>query len=455
MIKAIVPFNILLAATKAATGAASGESSIHQVTLILGILFAAMVFIVPRKYILLPFVIVTCFIPADQRVISMGLDFTPLRFLILAGVVRLLLLDNVYPLKITSIDKILIVWAISGAVIFVIQWGDAGAVIYKCGVLFDTLGLYWIFRKNLDNWDSIRRVIKIFAVCVLFMSVFVAFEWTTGNNLFKYLGAVHTEVRVGRYRCEASFPHSIMLGVFWGTLVPLFAGMAKIDDKVLFGSACGAAVFIVAASASSTPLMALAVAIAGLMVYRFRRYTRIAMWSFVGLLACLHMIMKAPVWHLISRVNVVGGSTGWHRYHLIDKAIEYFNEWALIGTKSTEHWGWGLGDTTNQYILEGIRGGFITLIFFCIMLYLIFKVFLKIAIYATDEKYRWLSWCFFISLAGHCVAFIAVSYFGQIMMLWYLLLAAAGSLGQNIVYSQAPVFQPVTNPPFGLRPQYE
>src|SRR3989339_447930 len=288
MIKAILPFNILLAATEAATKTPSNAPEIHQVTLILGILLAAMVFIVPRKYMLLPFVIATCFIPADQRVIIMGLDFTPLRFLILAGFARLLSLDNAYPLKLTSVDKMLIVWAVSGAVIFVIQWADTKALIYKCGILFDTLGLYWIFRKNLYNWDSIKRVIKIFAVCAILLSIFVAVEWTTGNNLFKYLGAVHTEVRVGRYRCEASFPHSIMLGVFFGSLAPLFAGMARIDNKLLFLGACAAAVFIVAASASSTPLMVLAVGIAGLTVYRFRRFTKVAMWTFFAMLAFLH-----------------------------------------------------------------------------------------------------------------------------------------------------------------------
>ena len=50
-------------------------------------------------------------------------------------------------------------------------------------------------------------------------------------------------------------------------------------------------------------------------------------WAFFGTLLLLHLAMNNPVWHLLARVNVVGGSTGWHRYHLIDKAIEHLEWW--------------------------------------------------------------------------------------------------------------------------------
>ena len=51
------------------------------------------------------------------------------------------------------------------------------------------------------------------------------------------------------------------------------------------------------------------------------------------------------------------GSTGWHWFYLIDQAIRRVGEWWLIGTRSTGHWGMGLQDVTNQYILEGVWGG--------------------------------------------------------------------------------------------------
>ena len=43
--------------------------------------------------------------------------------------------------------------------------------------------------------------------------------------------------------------------------------------------------------------------------------------------------MKAPVWALIQRIDIVGGSSGWHRYELIDQCIKHFSDWWLMGVK--------------------------------------------------------------------------------------------------------------------------
>ena len=45
---------------------------------------------------------------------------------------------------------------------------------------------------------------------------------------------------------------------------------------------------------------------------------------------------------------------------LIDAAVHYFPQWAVMGTKSTSNWGYYLFDVTNQYILYGVEGGFLT-----------------------------------------------------------------------------------------------
>jgi hypothetical protein len=48
------------------------------------------------------------------------------------------------------------------------------------------------------------------------------------------------------------------------------------------------------------------------------------MWvGLVGALAVLHFfVMQAPVWHLISRIDLIGGSTGWHRYIIFDAFLD-------------------------------------------------------------------------------------------------------------------------------------
>jgi hypothetical protein len=153
--------------------------------------------------------------------------------------------------------------------------------------------------------------------------------------------------------------------------------------------------------------------------------------------------MNAPVWHLISRVNIFGSSTGWHRYHLIDQAVKHFGEWWLIGTVSTTHWDAyrRLTDITNQYILEGVRGGLITLVLFVIMISLAFQGVGRLwRAVKFDKGKTIMAWALGVSLFVHCMNFIAVSYFGQIYMIFFLLLAMIASLTQSMV-SGAAVFR--------------
>jgi hypothetical protein len=401
----------------------------YQTTILISVLLAALLFVVPRKYFLLPFILAACFVPADQRVIIFDLDFTPLRMLVLVGFFRTILWGERLTFKWNRFDKLVLAWVICGAVIYVIQWADMRALTYKCGVLFDVIGLYWLFRINIRSWVDIKLATKVFAVCSLVLAVLVGLEWATGRNPFVVLGRVKTVVREGRYRCQASFPHAIMLGLFWATLVPLFIGFARQDkSKLLFWSAAGASAFIAAATASSTPILTLLFVLIILCGYRWREYTACAGWGLFASLVALHIVMQAPVWHLISRIGVVGGSTGWHRFNLIDQAINHFGEWLFLGCRSTAHWGPGLRDVTNHYIREGVNGGFVTLALLLVMIYMALRTILHLSIQHQQPKQRFLAWCLFVAILGHCVAFLGVSYFGQIMILLYLNFAIVGSI---------------------------
>lgn len=389
-------------------------------TIVITILLLILILVMPRKYFLVPFVVTACFIPADQRIIIFGLDFTPLRILIVVGVLRLCLRGELRAIKLNRFDKILLAWAFCGAVIYVLQWLDMRALIYKCGVLFDVLGLYWLFRQNIQSWDDIRFVFAFFALCALGMLPFVVLERATGKNPFSILGRVYTATRVSGYRCQASFPHSIMLGLFWATLVPVFVGLGLAQQrKFLYWVACAAGVFMVLATNSSTPIGTLIVILLLLPLFRYRAYGRQIAYAVCGMVVGLHLVMKAPVWHLICRVCLISGSTGYHRYRLIDRAIKHFPEWALLGTRSTAHWGHGLIDITNKYIREGLDGGFITLLLFVILLVVAVRIVGGYSIRAADFKLRVLAWCICVSILGHCIAFIGISYFGQIRMLLY------------------------------------
>jgi len=400
---------------------------ILESTIFMTIFLVIGTFVVPRRYLLAPFILASCFVPADQRLMITDLDFTPLRILIIAALLRILVRAEWSAIRWNAFDKIVLSWAIVGAVIYVLQWMTLDVIINKCGVLLDTIGLYWLFRISMRSWNSVRFVFKVFAGCSLVLAFFVGVEWLTGKNPFVVVGEVGTVVREGRYRCQAAFPHSIIMGLFWATLAPLFVALARTEKKkIVYWAAFVASVFIVVASASSTPLLVLLIVSIILCGYKWRRYTGRLSQGFLASLIILHIVMAQPVWHLVARVNVVGGSTGWHRFYLIDEAINHFDEWILLGCQSTEHWGMGLQDVTNQYILEGVRGGLATLVLFSVMVYGLSRASLMLSLQAVPAAYQFLAWCIFAAVVGHCVAFMGVSYFGQIMMLWYMMLALGG-----------------------------
>lgn len=166
-------------------------------------------------------------------------------------------------------------------------------------------------------------------------------------------------------------------------------------------------------------------------------------WLLLLSVVGLHIVMKAPVWHLISRVGIVGGSTGWQRFALIDHFIGSFGEWWLMGTSSTVHWGLDMFDVANEYVLEGVQGGLLT---FGLFLGVIGKSFGSVGRLwrsCRSDRYRVrLAWALGVSLLVHCLCFIGVSYFGQIVMLWYLLLAVISSLLGTTTLRSNDVFSP-------------
>ncbi|MEN6384941.1 MAG: hypothetical protein ABFD79_07050 [Phycisphaerales bacterium] len=400
---------------------------INRVTLIITILLALATLVVPRKYLLLPYIVGACFVPTDQRIILMGLDFTVLRILVAAGIFRIMIRGENIKIHWNKFDFLVFAWVLCGAFIYSIQWMTFKAIINRCGLLFDVIGLYWIFRKTVRSWDNARLAVNFYAICIMALAPLVAMEWASGDNPFETLGRVTTLIRDERYRCQAAFPHSIMLGLFCAILLPLFAGFAGMkQNKIFYFSAMVAVLFIIAATASSTPILTLGAVVFILSMYKFRRYVYAAGWAGVITLIGLHITMNKPVWHLLARVNVLGSSTGWHRFNVIDQAIKHFNQWAVLGCKSTASWGWGLGDVTNQFVLEGVRGGFITLVLFIFMLMTAIKSILNICLHEPDKVKRFMLWSIFVMIAAHCISFLGVSYFGQITMLYYMSLSIVG-----------------------------
>jgi len=380
---------------------------ITPTTLIITVILSISILVVPRKYFLLSFIAAACFIPGDQRVIIADLDFTPLRICVSFGVL--------------------------GFIIYVFRECDFRALIYKSGVLFDGLGLYWIFRQNIRSWQHVSLSVKLFAVFAIISVLFVIAERITHFNPFSSLGDVGTGVHRGRYRCYGAFGSSIIMGLFWASFIPWFLAYIKAkSDIILNVTAVISSLICVILSGSSTPFITVGAILFFFALYRYRAYGRQIALGFCFIAFALHVVMEAPVWHLISRVRVFSGSTGWHRYYLIDQGIKNSNEWILFGSNTNlERWGWGLHDLANQYLFEGVFGGGATLLVFLILLIYAVKITGAFSLHGDNDKYKWLSWGICVSILGHCVSFLAITYFTQMKMILYLTFAIVGFIAGN------------------------
>ncbi|MCF7981087.1 MAG: hypothetical protein K9K86_03810 [Pseudomonadales bacterium] len=318
------------------------------------------------------------------------------------------------------------------------------AVIYKLGVIFDCLGLYYIFRRSLTSWNDVFFTIKLFAFFAIVSAPLMIYERITEESLFSIFGRSAAVFHRGRFRCSGPFPHPIMMGLFWANLLPLFYGCIKAGmNKVFFFTAIAAAGICVLLSGSSTPIMTVIGVIGFWMIYRYRMYGKEICIGLICVLTGLHLVMKAPVWHLISRVNIFSGSTGYHRYLLIDRTISHFSEWALIGCKSVEHWGIWVGDVTNQFILEGVTGGLITMLIFIFTVGYAIRITGKCSLAPQPAESKWICWAMCVSILGHCVSFFGVSYFGQIMMLLYLQFSCVSFISDRLNMAGAPINIPI------------
>ncbi len=411
----------------------ANQTTLHPLGLVLVLFLGVLLLFVARRSAVLPLVIMACLVAPAQRIVLGGLDFNLLRLMILFGWIRVLLRGDTARFRWQPVDLILILWLVTGTTINTILHGSATAFVNRLGWCYDAAGLYFLFRCLIQSWDDVYHAVRGFVWVSIPVAVAFVVENSTGRNMFSIFGGVPetTILRDGRLRCQGAFAQAILAGCFWASMMPLFLALwwhGRCDRLwSVLGLLCSSIVVITCAS--STPLLAIAAGMAAGALFFFRQWLGIIRWGCLAILVATHLAMNAPVWHLLARINLVGGSAGWHRYNLIDKAIEHLDEWVFIGTKSTAHWGRQLFDVTNQYIAEGVRGGLLTLLLFLAVITLSFRSVGRLVRADSENRLRTgFAWALGVSLFMHCMCFIAISYFQQIILVWYLLLAMIASL---------------------------
>ncbi len=337
-------------------------------------------------------------------------------------------------LRWNRMDKLLVAYLIVGSFAYVLLRQTSTAFVNRLGIFSESFLAYFLIRYYVKSVTQVVLFTRVLAYACLVIAVFMVIEHLIQFNVFSILGGVSEipNIREGKIRAQGAFSHAILAGTFGASFLPLFWSLWYSDSTVdrrtaVIGGI--SAIVITVTSSSSGPIMTLLASILAISIWSLRKYTKMLWRGFILLLLFLHLVMKDPVWSLIARIDITGGSTGDHRSRLIDQAIRHFSEWALLGVRTTGHWGWGLNDVTNMYVLQAVEGGLGQLLLFVFLLSAAFRSVNTAMVRAENDKgLEKLFWAWGSVLFAHSVSFIGVSYFGQMFYLFFLTLGVIACL---------------------------
>ncbi len=407
----------------------------------------------PRRRVMLPLLFGAVLLPGTSIAV-IGLHFTTLRLLVGVGWLRFAIRRDFTMPRLQSIDKFFLAWALSNAIAYSLLWQQLGAVTNRFGFLWTALGGYFLVRVLIRNENDIMQVMKTLAILVLIIAPTMEWEHITQHNLFAFLGSPPlSQIRNGSIRAEGPFEHPIIAGTVGAMLVPIFVGIwwRNRKQRVLAALAVAGSMVMMVASASSTPLMTFAAGILALMAFPLRSYLRYFRWGLVILLVSLQLVMKAPVWFLISRVGGSIGGSGYHRAMLIDGLVRHLGEWWLVGTRNNMSWGYDMWDVDNAFVAAGVEGGLVT---FCLFIGIIVCAFKRIgrSLKATKglRQDTLLVWSLGVCVFANVIGFFGIIYFDQSILIWYLILAMVAATAHIAAEARKVDIRPKVKDPYAI-----
>jgi hypothetical protein len=400
---------------------------------------ASLVFFLPRRWAMLPLFVSACYAARIPGLVLGPFNFTLIRLTLLAGFLRMIIRGPRLGGRLTDIDRLMLVWA--GWLLASSLFRDdiTGAVVYRLGLVYDVCGIYFLFRAFCQSVDDLLLLFKDVAAVLVPIAVAMLYEKIFAFDVFSIFGGIGETpyVREGHIRAQGPFAHAILAGTVGAVCLPLTVSLWNLSRKfaVIGSLACSLMVY---ASTSSGPVMSAFSAIFALLVWRHRQKRRMLVWLMILGYVVLDMIMKDPAYFILARIDITGGSTGWHRARLIQSAIEHLPEWWLAGTDYTRHWmpsgvSWSGAhtDITNHYIQLGVWGGLPLVALFIAQLT---KGFLGVGqilrIWSEMQipsRFQYVIWCAGAALFAHVFTCVSVSYFDQTYIFLYLPLAAISS----------------------------
>lgn len=401
----------------------------------------------PKKWAFLPLMIAV-FHLGDRGLVS---EFTPARLVFLVGMMRAISNGSFsFSPGANRVDLYVLlfcVWALITAPFH--TESEFNPYTERLGLALNIGGSYLYGKAYFTGPDILYRFTKSMAIVMIPLAIMMYIEASTGRNNYYILGArsAHAIVRGDELRAKGPFGHAIIAGTTGACLLPLMLYLRKYS-KLWGNVGLVVATMITFSTASSGPIAAYGVSLMLLVFWKWRHLLPLSKKVLVVTLIFLNFAMSRPVWFLIARIDLVGGSTGWHRSKLIDQSIRYLGDWWLFGTDYTRHWMFsGVSfsknhtDITNYYLQMGVWGGVPLILFFLFMIYKTLRLLERtmVDMRATNNREEFGLWCLWICIIAQCVSFVSISYFDQTYALFFSLLGMVPALMQSQEVNEAAI----------------
>jgi len=372
-----------------------------------------------------------------EQVLDIGpAHFDVVRILVIVGFLRVVSKGESIAGGMNHIDRMLILWA--AWLISSSAFHTSNAWVFRAGIVWTNLGSYFLFRIYMQTDEDIKYIFKVLCVLLVPVAILMILEKLTGKNYIAALNGVSVfpEFRNGHFRAQGAFGHAILAGTVGAACFPMALCLWKSHRKLSLLGLFGAGGIVFAAT-SSGPIMMLFFIIFGLLLWNIRLYLRTIRWLALIAVIALDRIMEAPVYFLMARIDISGGSTGFYRAQLIRSSIEHLDEWWLVGTDYTRHWmATGVpansqhADITNHFLAMGVNGGLPLMFLFIIVLVVAFNTVGR-ALRENENastEHRFHIWTLGAILFGYVWNFFSISIFNQSIVFFYLILAIIGAI---------------------------
>lgn len=413
----------------------------------------------PRRLALLPLLLGACYVTLGQRFHLGPFAFTFIRTLLAIAYVRVLIRRERLPNRLTRLDWMVLLWGGWSLFSSLFHVDPVGALIFQLGIVYNTMGIYFLTRIFYRTEEDVVHLIRIIATVLLPVSLEMVFEKLSGRNLFTIFGYVVENVRDGKMRAQGPFAHAILAGTVAAACLPLMVGIWR-RHPVTAKMGLFACVTMVMTCASSGPIMSTAFGCFALALWRWRQLTGLFRMMAVFFYVLVDLVATRPAYFAIAAIDLTGSSTGWHRAELIRSAFAHLDEWWLAGTDYTRHWmtsgvvfSENHSDITNHYLSNGVHGGMPQLLLFAAALWTGFRYVGSLAKSAPEEadERSWLAWALGSGLFAHATSCISVSYYDQSFIFLYLTLATISCLyacaeEEEAVSAEHSDFEPVELP---------